>query len=1176
MLDGTSPWRLHFAQNAILILTSVFFLPITSVIILSSYALGLFFAQDVPRKRKRIRSSPTFEPQTILVTGVGMTKGLALARLFYEAGHDVIGADFEPYGVRACGRYSKSVQRFYRLPKPTIDGGPALYINTLLRVVRREKVDLWVSCSGVASAVEDGQAKEVIERRSSCRAIQFDVATTSMLHEKDTFIQETERLGLHVPETHNVTSRDAIHKVLHGTKKKQYIMKSVGMDDAVRGNMTLLPRRTLSQTYDHVSRIPISDQKPWVLQQFIEGKEYCTHSLVIEGQVKAFVACPSQELLMHYEALPADSALNRAMLAFTREFVERSGRNMTGHLSFDLLVDENASEKGAELVLNPIECNPRAHTAVALFQGQGQEMAKAYLSLLRSDLANGNGYALDMGPEEISTPGQPQHAPYPPKTAGLGGTPTVHTDIPITTVFLFLFICGAAAHMTIFQLNKKRGHKFVLSGMMFGFCMARVTTCVMRIVWATRPRHIPVAIAAQVFVAAGVVLLFVINLIFAQRIIRAAHPHGGWHPSFSYFFKAIYVLIVISLIMLITANIQNFYTLNSNTKRIDRDIILYGGTFYAVISFLPFPLVVGGLIIPRKTRVEKFGSGRFRSKIIILLSAAFFLCLGASFRVGTNYKPPRPLNDPPDYYNKACFYIFNFTVEYIVIILYLVVRVDLRFHIPNGSKRAGDYSGINALRTKEEVTMTNPSLRVMSEEEVFDDASGTLGDKSGSPGDASWTPATGSSHEMEVSGHAGLQRGQLFGISIGGRESRRALRPPIASLLKHRLFLSLKDPFQLVASSYPESRIIYPSIDMRLPENLLQKTKIALHGVQGLVIFLAWAITIAIFTKPGSTDGRTKFFFALCWFCIPLLIYQTGIPQFNRTRRFSNAYAHAAIDVLLAIFWFAAFISVATWTREGIKNGVGRPGVKGCDAFAWGGGGSKCHLSQATIGMGVIIFLLFLATSFISIKNLLYYRRNGSLPGITPSHEAHPVPNQDEDDQVKYAFSSNPHDQFDEDEEAGGGGGRQHEDSSTYEVLHPSSTTAAHDDPWRQQHNNPTTSNLGGGRYDDPDAIDTSYHGTSTAGISNLPPQLPPHRDPFRDRSPSPYRVHNPPAEMDDTGYSGVGGRYGNSGGGEAGDPFRDDLALSHEFGGYGGGAGRPGGSASGRVDFPEGDYHRT
>ena len=275
--------------------------------------------------------------------------------------------------------------------------------------------------------------------------------------------------------------------------------------------------------------------------------------------------------------------------------------------------------------------------------------------------------------------------------------------------------------MTIFQLNNKKGHKFILSGMTFGFCMARIVTCVMRIVWATRPRHIPIAIAAQIFVAAGIVLLFIINLFFAQRIVRATHPHSGWHPLFSHFFTAIYILIVVTLIMLITANIQNFYTLNSNTKRIDRDIILYGQTFYTLVSFLPFLLVLGGLVIPRKTRVEKFGSGRFRSKIAILLTSAFLLCLGASFRVGTNFKTPRPLSDPPKYFDKACFYIFNFTVEILVVILYVVVRVDQRFHVPNGSKGPGDYSRSNAMDSKEEGAAYNNSGRVMSEEEVFDD-----------------------------------------------------------------------------------------------------------------------------------------------------------------------------------------------------------------------------------------------------------------------------------------------------------------------------------------------------------------------------------------------------------------------------------------------------------------------
>lgn len=50
---------------------------------------------------------------------------------------------------------------------------------------------------------------------------------------------------------------------------------------------------------------------------------------------------------------------------------------------------------------------------------------------------------------------------------------------------------------------------------------------------------------------------------------------------------------------------------------------------------------------------------------------------------------------------------------------------------------------------------------------------------------------------------------------------------------------------------------------MKLPVFLLQKGKNYIHGLQGLVIFLAWALTIAVFTKTGKTDGRTKYYFTL-------------------------------------------------------------------------------------------------------------------------------------------------------------------------------------------------------------------------------------------------------------------------------------------------------------------------
>ena len=388
MLDSTSPLRYHIAQNTALILTSVIFLPLSTIILLLSYILRPFLTAQNAQRRRSLRS-PTFKQRTILITGVGMTKGLVLARAFHLAGHNVIGADFEPYHIPVSGRFSVSLQKFYTLPQPTVSEGAANYIHSLLHIVRREKIDLWISCSGVASAIEDGQAQEVLSRRSECMCIQFSASATQTLHSKDTFIQQTLALGLPVPETHNVISREAVHKVLSQSPrtKKRYIMKSVGVDDANRGDMTILPQRTLSQTYNHVSRIPISDQKPWVLQQYIGGgMEYCTHALIIMGEVKIFVACPSSEMLMHYEALPRDSSLRKAMLRFTQEFASRmqaKGKGMTGHLSFDFLVEEVVSETGTETRLIPIECNPRAHTAVVLFgEEDGKRVCEAYLSAL--------------------------------------------------------------------------------------------------------------------------------------------------------------------------------------------------------------------------------------------------------------------------------------------------------------------------------------------------------------------------------------------------------------------------------------------------------------------------------------------------------------------------------------------------------------------------------------------------------------------------------------------------------------------------------------------------------------------------------------------------------------------------------------------------------------------------
>jgi len=109
--------------------------------------------------------------------------------------------------------------------------------------------------------------------------------------------------------------------------------------------------------------------------------------------------------------------------------------------------------------------------------------------------------------------GPPPGPPYPPETAVLGGSPSSTLDVPLTAVFMVLFIIGAACNLAIAISNGRRGHKFMMSNMFFGFCMARTLTCIMRIVWTYRLMNVSVGIAAQIFVAAGKLLRKMIRIL---------------------------------------------------------------------------------------------------------------------------------------------------------------------------------------------------------------------------------------------------------------------------------------------------------------------------------------------------------------------------------------------------------------------------------------------------------------------------------------------------------------------------------------------------------------------------------------------------------------------------------------------------------------------------------------
>jgi hypothetical protein len=294
---------------------------------------------------------------------------------------------------------------------------------------------------------------------------------------------------------------------------------------------------------------------------------------------------------------------------------------------------------------------------------------------------------------------QPKGPPYASQDAQLGGLPTTGVDVPISAVLIALFIGSAALNMTILQLNLRRGHKFVLSGVLFGFSMARITANIMRIVWACYPHNVRIALATSILTNAGVLLLFVANLIFAQRILRAYHPHVGWGTPVRVAFRFLYACVAACLVMVIVAIVYSSYTLDAHIKSQLRAVQLTASTYMAVLAFLPIPIVLATVLSPRKGSIEKFGQGRMRTKVGLVLFTATLLAFGAAFRAGIAFMK-RPITEPAWFHSKALFYCINFLIELIVVYTYALSRFDRLFHVPDGSSAPGHYSGSSTTNEK--------------------------------------------------------------------------------------------------------------------------------------------------------------------------------------------------------------------------------------------------------------------------------------------------------------------------------------------------------------------------------------------------------------------------------------------------------------------------------------------
>ncbi|TAE46446.1 MAG: ATP-grasp enzyme [Oscillatoriales cyanobacterium] len=269
--------------------------------------------------------SPTATPQTILISGGKMTKALQLARSFHKAGHRVILVETEKYWLTGH-RYSWAVDRFYTVPNPQTEEYP----QALLKIVQQEGVNVYVPvCSPVASY--------------------YDAEVQSVLS----------------PQSYLITNPQQVIDFDFTGAQRKYIIKSIPYDSIRRLDLTKLPCETPAETATFVNSLPISESKPWIMQEYIPGQEFCTHSTIRDGHIQLHCCCESSAFQVNYENVDRPDIEN-----WIRQFAK--SLNLTGQVSFDFI---QAADDGE---IYAIECNPRTHSAITMFYNH-PDVAKAYL-----------------------------------------------------------------------------------------------------------------------------------------------------------------------------------------------------------------------------------------------------------------------------------------------------------------------------------------------------------------------------------------------------------------------------------------------------------------------------------------------------------------------------------------------------------------------------------------------------------------------------------------------------------------------------------------------------------------------------------------------------------------------------------------------------------------------------
>jgi glutathione synthase/RimK-type ligase-like ATP-grasp enzyme len=271
----------------------------------------------------------------ILVTTSRMPAALDEIRKLGRLGHEVHASDtFRS----APGNHSRYAFGASVTPSPRSE--PAAFVAAIARIVRERRIEL------VVPGFEDALllAQHLPEVGTPVWTARFD--TLHALHNKATFCELARGLGLEVPRTSVASSLPELAAAT--ARYETFVARPAFSRGGAHVYTNVGPRAG-----ERIECRP-SAQLPWIVQEYVEGIDVCTFSIVRQGQVTAHAAYVHPRSIEHAGGIALESVDEPETLAITRAIVEATGYE--GQLAFDL----RKTARGLTL----IECNPRPTVGV--------------------------------------------------------------------------------------------------------------------------------------------------------------------------------------------------------------------------------------------------------------------------------------------------------------------------------------------------------------------------------------------------------------------------------------------------------------------------------------------------------------------------------------------------------------------------------------------------------------------------------------------------------------------------------------------------------------------------------------------------------------------------------------------------------------------------------------------